>query len=293
MEPGAVRCCAACSFHLHRDQTLVLAECGRCVFHARCVAAVSSCEQCCLPVGTVDREVFSVCNVRRCSAPGGVLCAACAAELADRFAHQLARMGRLSANSARGWLTSFGNLCDASRPAVVAAVFAELVAVCSRGYLVEFSEATAAVHFTERLAALARKHLQGARTTYEALVALDSRLPPEAAGVVRRFVSENRRHFQEDPRTREVMLLGTGGRAAPPRPSLEHQELSHRVAEPGTLVGAKENGAAAVVRGVRGGTVHTLGREIFTYTSRFSPRSARQSRKREAEWAALLRKIKD
>ena len=278
------RCSSTCTFHVHGDPTMVMSGCGECVFHARCVASISFCERCCLPVGKVDRTVLSVCNVRRCTAAGGVLCPPCAADLVARFERHLSRMGRLTAASARGWLTSFGNLRDAGRPAVVTAVFEALAAACSRGFEVEIDDSGAASHFTERLAALARSHLKGP-TTYEALVALNPDLPPEAAVLVRRFVAETRRHFQENPRTREVMLSSAARR---PSRGAPYEAPAFMVSDPGTLVGASEEGAAALARGGDTDSMHTLGRDIFYFTSRYQPKSSRESRKREAEWLALL-----
>ena len=263
---------------------MVVAACGECVFHARCVHAISICEQCCVPIGTVDQKVLTVCNVQSCKATGGVLCAPCADKLVARFGRHLSRMGQLSAPSARGWLTSFGNLRDARRPAVVSAVFSELAAACSRGYEVGFAADGAAVHFTERLASLAREHLEGA-ATYEAVVALDPALPPEAAGVLRRFVAETRRHFHEHPRTREIMLKTSERR---PSCGTSFEMPVFMVSDPGALVGASEEGAGALARKNARGMMHTLGRDIFHFRSRHGPKSARQSRRRVKRWLHLL-----
>jgi len=285
MESDTGRCCATCTFHVHGDPTTVLSGCGRCGFHARCVSALSVCEACRLPIGAVDASVMDVCNVGRCAVRGGVLCTGCASELAERFARHMARMGRLSAASARGWLTSFGNLRDAARPAVVRAVFRELATACGRGFLVAFL-ATDAVHFTERLAVLCRKNLGDARASYADIVALDPSLPAEAAGVLRRFVTETRKYWQEDPKTREVMLKMAA--SAPDPAGGCARELAFRVAAPGVLVGAHEEGAAELMRGMAEGTLHTLGRDIFYYVSRCPPQTAAESQDREAEWLALL-----
>ena len=194
------RCCSTCTYHLHRDAAVGLSACGRCVFHLRCTASLDTCEQCCVPVGTVDTEVLMTCNSRGCSAKGGVLCPSCAAELATRFEAQLCRMERLSRASAIGWLTSFGNLKRSDLEAVVAQAWTSVETQLRADYRVCYEDGLF-MHFTTRLYQLSRGQVYGS-ISYTDLLAYLPSLPPEAAGVLRRFVAENRRYWHEHPRSR-------------------------------------------------------------------------------------------
>ena len=279
------QCCATCTFHVHRDPTMVVSECGTCTFHRRCLGSITKCGQCCLPVGTVDETVLTVCNVGRCQTRGGVLCAKCGGALADRFARHLSRMGRLAALAVRGWVTSFGNLRDGARSAVTNEIVLALAKECSRGFLVRFSSDGSAEYFTEGLAKLSRQRFEGP-VSYGQIVALDPRLPPEAAGALRRFVSETRRYWCEHPKTKLAMNKPTQARKMA-EPKAAGVPLM-QVADPGTLVVATEKGASTLARKVRNKTMHMFGRDVFYFESQNAPRTARQSRKRAAEWLGLL-----
>lgn len=279
------RCCATCTFHVHRDPTLVVSSCGACVFHRRCLVSIAKCEQCRLPVGTVDDRVLTVCNIHRCQTPGGVLCERCGSALAERFGRHLCRMGKLTASAVRGWVTSFGNLRDSSRGAVVSAVVSALVAECSREFRVRFEPDGSAAYFTEGLAVLSRQMLNGP-ASYAQIVALDPRLPPAAATVLRRFVAETRRHWSENPKTKLVTPKERQTRRAT-EPNATGLPM-FQVADPGALVTMSERGAEALARQVRKGKMHMLGRDVFYFESRNAPRTAKQSRKRAAEWLGLV-----
>ena len=280
------QCCATCTFHVHRDPSMVVSECGACTFHRRCLGLIAKCGQCCLPVGTVDETVLTVCNVGRCQKPGGVLCVKCGDALADRFARHLSRMGKLTAQAVRGWVTSFGNLRDGSRSAVTNEMVSALTRECSRGFLVRFSSDGSAEYFTESLANLSRQHLEGP-VSYSQIVALDPRLPPEAAGALRRFVSETRRYWCEHPKTKLAMNKPTQARRIA-EPKAAGVPLM-QVADPGNLVISTEKGALALARKVRKGTMHMFGRDVFYFESQIAPKTARQSRKRAAEWLGILK----
>ena len=278
------RCCSTCTFHIHRDPSCAVSACGRCVIHTRCLGAISACELCCLPIGQVDTVVLTTCNTQKCTNAGSVLCPECAASLAERFQCHLSKMGRLGGSAIRGWITSFGHLRDASREAVVGAVFNVLVSECSRGFQVRFDSEGVAEHFTENLFRLSLK-FRDKPTSYAEIVALDPALPPEAAVALRRFVGERRRHWYEHPKTRNVLLKDRDRPSAGPGRA---RDLFARVSDPGGVVTENETNGKFLLKRVRQGEMHTLGRGVFYYNSLFGPKTAKQSRKRAIEWLTLF-----
>jgi hypothetical protein len=282
------RCCAACTFHLHGDPIMVLSGCGRCVLHARCVPNLRVCEECRIPIGEVDRNSLSRCNIRGCGKPGAVVCAGCAGGLAERLETHLSRMEKLSRKSATGWLASFGGLDDAPKAAVVRAAYDAVLKAVRDDFRVVVDAGGGVVHFTRRLHEMSRGTLRGP-VAYETLAAFDPSLPRQtAAAALRRFVAENRRYWQEVPRTREVMPLGDRSRVRAADGLAEARTL----VDPAVLIGRSPAHAAMLAELRAAGTLHMLGREVFYYKCAVAPASARQSRHRVAEWQALLQKTR-
>ena len=278
------RCCSSCTYHLHRDPAVGLSACGRCVFHLRCTAALSTCERCCVPVGAVDTQVLATCNARDCTATGAVLCPACAARLAARFETQLCRMERLSRTSAIGWLTAFGDLKSPESEAVVSRAWDCVVAELRGDYRV-CREDGLFVHFTTRLYQLSKGQVYGS-ISYTDLVAFLPSLPPAAVGALRRFVGENRRYWQEHPRTRLLVPLCAARRR---RSTLELRG-STDLMDPADLVSLSGDNAGEMARMIENGTLHLLGREVFYYDASVAPDSAHQSRRRAKEWRQMLKR---
>ena len=124
-------------------------------------------------------------------------------------------MGKLSRDSATGWLASFGSLDDADKAAVVRAAYDAVLAAARDDFRVVVEPDGGVVHFTRRLHEMTRGTLRGP-VAYETLAAFDPSLPRQAAAAaLRRFVAEMRRYWQEVPRTREVPI-GTGRGSVPP-----------------------------------------------------------------------------
>jgi len=279
------RCCAACTFHLHGDATMVLSGCGRCVLHARCVPNLRVCEECRVPIGEVDGARLSRCNVRGCGKPGAVVCAECAGSLAERLQTHLARMGKLSKKSATGWLVSFGCLDDAEKGAVARAAYDAVLTAARDDFRVVVEPDGGVVHFTRRLHEMTRGTLRGP-VAYETLAAFDPSLPRQAAAAaLRRFVAENRRYWQEVPRTREVMPIGDRSRVRAADGLAEARTL----VDPAVLIGRSPAHASMLAELRAAGTLHMLGREVFYFKTLVAPVSARQSRRRVAEWQSLFK----
>lgn len=282
------RCCSACTFHVHGDPAMVLSGCGRCVLHARCVPNLRVCEECRVPIGDVDDTVFSRCNVRGCGAPGAVVCARCGSDLENRLEAHLARMGKLSGKSATGWLASFGSLENADKTAVVRAAYDVVLAAARDDFRVVVEPDGGVVHFTRRLHEMSRGTLRGP-VAYETLAAFDPSLPRQAAAAaLRRFVAEMRRYWQEVPRTREVMPIGDRSRVR----AADGLEEARTLVDPAVLVGRSPAHAAMLAELRAAGTLHMLGREVFYFKTAVAPASARQSRRRVAEWQALFQKTR-
>lgn len=267
---------------------MVLSGCGRCVLHARCVPNLRVCEECRIPIGDVDGTRLSRCNVRGCGKPGAVVCAECAGSLAERLQTHLTRMGKLSKKSATGWLASFGGLDDAEKGAVVGAAYDAVLRAAETDFRVVVEPDGGVVHFTQRLHEMTRVTLHGP-VAYETLAAFDPSLPRQAAAAaLRRFVAENRRYWQEVPRTREVMPIGNRSRVRAADGLAEARAL----VDPAVLIGRSPAHAAMLAELRAAGTLHMLGREVFYYKCVVAPASARQSRHRVAEWQALLQKTR-
>ena len=264
---------------------MVLSGCGRCVLHARCVPNLRVCEECRVPIGDVDHTVFSQCNVRGCGAPGAILCAQCGAELAERLETHLARMGKLSRDSATGWLASFGSLEDAGKAAVVRAAYDVVLAAARDAVRGVVEPDGGGVHFTRRLHEMSRGTLRGP-VAYETLAAFDPSLPRKAAAAaLRRFVAEMRRYWQEVPRTREVMPIGDRSRVR----AADGLEEARTLVDPAVLISRSPAHASMLAELRAAGTLHMLGREVFYFKTAVAPASARQSRRRVAEWQALFK----
>ena len=258
------------------------------VLHARCVPNLRVCEECRVPIGDVDDTVFSRCNVRGCGAPGAVVCARCGSELEERLEAHLARMGKLSGKSATGWLASFGSLENADKTAVVRAAYDVVLAAAQDDFRVVVEPDGGVVHFTRRLHEMSRGTLRGP-VAYETLAAFDPSLPRRAAAAaLRRFVAEMRRYWQEVPRTREVMPIGDRSRVR----AADGLEEARTLVDPAVLVGRSPAHAAMLAELRAAGTLHMLGREVFYFKTSVAPVSARQSRRRVAEWQALFQKTR-
>ena len=94
-----------------------------------------------------------------------------------------------------------------------------------------------------------------------------------------------RRYWQEVPRTREVMPIGDRSRVR----AADGLEEARTLVDPAVLVGRSPAHAAMLAELRAAGTLHMLGREVFYFKTAVAPASARQSRRRVAEWQALFK----
>lgn len=194
-------------------------------------------------------------------------------------------MEKLSKASAIGWLTSFGGLDDASKPAVVSAAYAVVLEAASGDFRIVVEPDGGVVHFTRRLYEMSHGTLRGS-VAYETLAAFDPSLPRKAAAAaLRRFVAETRRYWQEVPRTREVMPIGDRSRVK----ATGGLEEARTLVDPSVFISRSPAHAAMLANLQAKGTLHMLGNQVFDYKSSVAPKNARQSRRRVAEWQALLK----
>lgn len=142
------------------------------------------------------------------------------------------------------------------------------------------------VHFTTRLHQLSRGQINNS-ITYEALAAYMPSLPPEAVFVLRRFASENRRYWHENPRTRELVPIQRSNRLLSTFVLKESSDLM----DPASLVSLSSKNAEEMAGMVEAGTLHTLGRDVFYYSARIAPKTSAESRARAKEWRLLLKSV--
>ena len=227
---SAERCGPRCTIHLHGDPRLGVPACGSCAVHVACASHLGACASCRLPIGQLNTAIFSECNVNRCRAPAAVVCRGCLRALVKRFEKHMAVMATLSTESCDGWLRTNGGLRDRENKVVVTVVLDELIAEAVDGVVVR--RTTGGVeHFSETV-----NRAAGAVTVptpYADLVRLVPGMQVDAAAVLlRRFVAERRRHWQEVPGRRAVVSIGV--EAAPSVSALLWKSTT--LLDPGRLV---------------------------------------------------------
>ena len=209
---------------------------------------------------------------------------ACAKKAAARFEVHLCRMERLSRTSAMGWLAAFGGLRDARLDAVVSSAWNRIVEQLCGDFRAFEEKDGSFVHFTTRLHNMTRSQIHGS-ISYEALMAYDPALPPDALPSLKRFVAENRRYWHENPRTRELVPIKKTNRLVSNLALRDSLDLM----DPAALVSLSSTNAVDMAAMVKEGTLHTLGRDVFYYETRWVPQTSTESRRRAREWRRRLR----
>lgn len=283
------RCGENCTFHIHGDARVGIAECGRCLIHVRCGAQTPICGACRVPVGKLNTAVFELCNVGKCRRKGGVICPSCVEFLTGRFEKHLGMMGKMPTSSIVLWMRANGGLRDAANSVVVDIAVEKLLAAVGSGFVGREIEGGGGFeHFTEALNRMAGK-IQSA-TPYAVLTSLDPSLPPEAESALRIFVAERRRYWQEVPGSRAVVSLGVR-RGMPPVSEIVQD--AQALCDPSRLIAIDQENAEALQRLKEEGKLHTFGRFVFYYENTVSPKTSRESKKRVKRWNRAVRRLRE